>query len=223
MIEEEKTYNKLIKDLKNLPKVEAPKNFETELWRKINSSVEEKKPSFWEKFFSPRRFVPAAVVIASAVIIFFVVNINSDEVEDPLNLEPKLREDLVVAKNIPEESFVPLKKLEKKKESKSEVKKNIEVVPPQSSGAGNEMRLSKEGVQLKDEALEQVELKPESLKTDQAPIVGGNVAPAPVKTSTSDIKKDSLNFMQINLSPKEKQEVEQLKQRIQHSEKAKSK
>ncbi len=223
MIEEEKTYNKLIKDLKNLPKVNAPKNFETELWRKINSSVEEKEPSFWEKFFSPRRFVPAAAVIASAVIIFFVININSDETENPLNLEPKLREDLVVAKNIPEENIVPLKRSDKKRDSKSEAKKNIEIVQPQASGTVNEMRLSKEGDKLKDEALEQVELKPDSLKKEQAPIVGGNVLSAPVNASASDIKKDSLNFMQINLSPKEKQEIEQLKKRIQPSEKAKSK
>ena len=46
MNEEEKTYKKLLDDLKNLPKVDAPKNFETELLRKINSSELEKKRKF---------------------------------------------------------------------------------------------------------------------------------------------------------------------------------
>ena len=43
MNEEEKTYKKLLDDLKNLPKVDAHINFETELLRKINSSELEKK------------------------------------------------------------------------------------------------------------------------------------------------------------------------------------
>ena len=76
MNDEEKKYKRLIDDLKNLPKVDAPKNFETELLRKINSSEEIKKVSFWEKLLSPARLAPAALAIVSAVIIFFVVDIN---------------------------------------------------------------------------------------------------------------------------------------------------
>jgi len=92
----EEINKKLLDDLKNLPKVDAPKNFETELWRKINSSEKEIKESIWDKIFSPGKIAPAAVAVVSAVIIFFVVDVNSEEMEDPLNIEPRLREDLIV-------------------------------------------------------------------------------------------------------------------------------
>jgi len=110
MNEEEKTYKKLLDDLKNLPKVEAPKTFETELLRKINSSELKKKESFWDRLVSPGKLAPAAVAIASAAIIFFVVDINSEEMEDPLNIAPKLREDLVVIESIEEIPIAPLKR-----------------------------------------------------------------------------------------------------------------
>ena len=119
MNEEEKTYKKLLDDLKNLPKIDAPKNFETELLKKINLSEPEKKESFWDKILSPGKLAPAAVALASAAIIFFVVDINSEEMEDPLSIEPRLREDLVVVESFEEIPIAPLKKSERvKKESK---------------------------------------------------------------------------------------------------------
>lgn len=110
MNEEEKTYKKLLDDLKNLPKVDAPKNFETELLRKINSSELEKKESFWDRILTPGKLAPAAVALASAAIIFFVVDINSEEMEDPLNIAPRLREDLVIIESIEE---IPVEQLKK--------------------------------------------------------------------------------------------------------------
>ncbi|HEX9250904.1 MAG TPA: hypothetical protein VF870_01615, partial [Ignavibacteriaceae bacterium] len=117
MSEEEKTYKKLLDDLKNLPKIDAPKNFETELLRKINSSKEDKRESFWDKLLSPGKLTPAAVAIASAGIIFFVVDINSEKVEDPLNIAPKLREDIVVIQSLDE---IPVEQLKKSARVKEE-------------------------------------------------------------------------------------------------------
>ncbi|HMN23481.1 MAG TPA: hypothetical protein PKE38_03220, partial [Ignavibacteriaceae bacterium] len=94
MNNEEKINKKILDDLKNLPKVEAPKNFETELLRKINSSELEKKENFWDRLLSPAKLAPAAVAIVSAAIIFFVIDINPVEMEDPLNIAPRLREDI---------------------------------------------------------------------------------------------------------------------------------
>ncbi|MBK7500923.1 MAG: hypothetical protein IPI19_18055 [Ignavibacteriales bacterium] len=122
MNEEEKTYKKLLDDLKNLPKVDAPKNFETELLRKINSSELEKKESFWDRILTPGKLAPAAVALASAAIIFFVVDINSEEMEDPLNIAPRLREDLVIIESIEEIPVEQLKKSDRVKEEPSILK-----------------------------------------------------------------------------------------------------
>ncbi|MBP9582948.1 MAG: hypothetical protein KBE38_12380, partial [Ignavibacterium sp.] len=89
MNNEEKINKKILEDLKNLPKIEAPKNFETELLRKINSSELEKKENFWDRLLSPAKLAPAAVAIVSAAIIFFVIDINPVEMEDPLNIAPR--------------------------------------------------------------------------------------------------------------------------------------
>ena len=149
MNDEEKKYKRLIDDLKNLPKVEAPKYFETELLRKIDSSEEVKKVSFWEKLLSPARLAPAALAIVSSIIIFFIVDVNSEVMEDPLNIAPKLREDVAVLKTTQEipvelekKSFRQKEKVEEHSEGMLSKKKDI--APPLSKDKSNDVRLESE-------------------------------------------------------------------------------
>jgi len=87
-------YEKLIKDLKNLPKVDAPDDFEYKLMIKIqNGQFETSKV---EKDSSNRlwKFIPATAVVLSTVIIFFVVketavinqNPYMDGIDNPIAL-----------------------------------------------------------------------------------------------------------------------------------------
>ena len=220
MINEEKKHEKLIDDLKNLPKVNAPQNFEANLWRKINSSERENKESFWDKIFSPGKLVPAAVVIASAIIIFFVVDIKSTKPEDPLNIQPRMREDVIISEKVEDKNVEPLIEPEIRNGEKRELKKDIPQAKLKSSDADNEIMASREGTKFKDDVIEE-DSKEESLSTTESSVVGGAISPTAAKTSASDFKRDNLNFMQINLSVKEKQEVEKLKQQMQSSQKAK--
>lgn len=220
MINEEKKYEKLIDDLKNLPEVNAPQNFEANLWRKINSSENEKKESFWDKIFSPGKLVPAAVVIASAVIIFFMVDIKTAKPEDPLSIQPRMRDDVIISEKVEDKNVEPLIKQETKNDEKRELKKDIPQVKLKSSDADNEIMASREGTKFKDDVIEE-DSKEESLSTTESSIVGGAISPTAAKTSGPDFRKDNLNFMQINLSVKEKQEVEKLKQQMQSSQKVK--
>lgn len=221
MNDEEKTYKKLLDDLKNLPKIDAPKNFETELLRKINSSGYEKKESFWSKLISPGKLAPAAIAIASAAIIFFVVDINSNEIEDPLNIAPRLREDLVVIKSLDE---IPVQsqeesKREKKQSNAAEEKvietKEFETYSKPAEELENQLENKPLGLEksIADEIAKD-KSDSDSFKTE-AGILSGAVAPAPVTTSSSEISKDNLNFMQRNLSSEEKREVQQLKMKVQ--------
>jgi hypothetical protein len=222
MNEEEKTYKKLLDDLKNLPKIDAPKNFETELLRKINSSEPEKKESFWDKLLSPGKLAPAAIAIASAAIIFFVVDINSEEMEDPLNIAPRLREDLVVIESIEEIPVEPLKKSARVKEESKAVNKglieNNEVERQNQPTAGFEERSDKKSNAIEQSLADEFvsdESGLDSFKSEESRSLGGSAVPSPVTTSTSELSKDNLNFMQRNLSTEEKKEVQQLKMKVQ--------
>jgi hypothetical protein len=228
MNEEEKTYKKLLDDLKNLPKVDAPKNFETELLRKINSSELEKKESFWDKLLSPGKLAPAAVAIASAAIIFFIVDINSEEMEDPLNIAPRLREDIVAIEPIEEIQIEPLKKSERIKEKTKNLNEGIIETKEFEDGA-KKNEVLEEHSDLKSKSIEQSitdellsdKSDSDSFRTDETRSLGGNAAPAPVTSGVSEISKDNLNFRQRNISTEEKKEVQQLKMKVQTEKSAK--
>ena len=100
--ENSQQYNEIIKTLKGLQKVKAPANFEADLMRRINSGKYEKERSFWEKFLLPSRLIPSAALGLAAVIVFFVLNINSTPAENPLLMPPRVREDVVAAKDLPD-------------------------------------------------------------------------------------------------------------------------
>lgn len=251
MNEEEKTYKKLLDDLKNLPKIDAPKNFETELLRKINSSEPEKKESFWDKLLTPGKLAPAAVALASAAIIFFVVDINSEEMEDPLNIAPRLREDLVVFESIEKIPDAPLQKSGRVKEESKAVNKELietdEVEKPDQPTAGFEERFNKKSNEIEQsltDGLVTDESDLDSFKSKETRSLGGSTAPSastlaseiskadsferemkrerdeihnlPVlQSSSGNLSKDNINFMQRNLSTEEKKEVQQLKMKVQ--------
>jgi hypothetical protein len=221
MINEEKKYEKLVDDLKNLPKVNAPQNFESNLWRKINSSEDFRKESFWNKIISPSKLIPAGVVIASAVIIFLLIDIKPNQPEDPLNIQPRIREDIVAVEKFEIKTAEPLKKSRKRKEEKRTLDEDKSQGKIEPGNTDNEIMLSKGGEGFRDEVTAK-NSEEESLKTSQNNPSAGVVLPTAEAASAHELKKDNLNFMQINLTAKEKQEVERLKQRAQASEKAKS-
>lgn len=223
MNDEEKKYKRLIDDLKNLPKVDAPKNFETELLRKINSSEEIKKVSFWEKLLSPARLAPAALAIVSAVIIFFVVDINSEVMEDPLSIAPKLREDLAILKTT-QEVPIELKKQSVRQKEKVEIKSEEiisdkkDIAPPLFRDKGNEVRLESETdikEQLVADELQAGISDSDSYISNETKSLGESVVPSTINAPSTEISKDNLNFLQRNLSSEEKMEVQQLKMKVQ--------
>jgi len=99
--DEESRYKQAIDVLKQLPKVNAPLNFESSLMRRINSeNYEERKESFWDILLTPSRLIPTAAMAALAVILLFVVNTSQVQQADPLSLAPRIRDD-AQANNIP--------------------------------------------------------------------------------------------------------------------------
>lgn len=217
MDEHNKNIDKLINDLKNLPKVNTPVNFEDKLWDKI-SSLESRKESFWKNIFSQKRIIPAAVAVASAVIIFFIIDIKSTEVEDPLNMQPRMREDVILVKDYDDIDIV-----RERPELKEIPEKNLTQEKPQSSLRSNEseknIKLGKEKSSANDNAITEGE-KPESLMKKKSDVISEGIHSGAL--SAPEPQKDNFNFMQIKLSEKQKKEVELLKQRLQSAESVKS-
>ena len=114
--DDELKYKNVISTLKNLPEVNAPSNFEADLMRRINSgNYEIEKQSFWKKIFLPARLIPSAALAVGAVILLFFLNINSDENENPLLADPKIRQDIIQTEDF---SNVDLNSQTEKKSSK---------------------------------------------------------------------------------------------------------
>jgi hypothetical protein len=88
---EEKKFEKLINDLNNLRKVEAPDNFEFKLQTKLqNLSDEEYLPTK-----RPNKLIPAFALASIVVLLFIIYRPFADEYEDPFQIQPQVREDII--------------------------------------------------------------------------------------------------------------------------------
>lgn len=89
---DEQKFNRLIQDLKNLPKIKAEENFEYNLMIKIqNKNFDLSIPE--RAFIFNRRLVPAAVFAFSVLVLFFIVSEPGTGLENPLLSDPPVRAD----------------------------------------------------------------------------------------------------------------------------------
>ncbi len=232
---EEKKYEKLIKDLKNLQQVKAHANFEADLMRRINAekyAPEEK--SFWGKIFLPSRLIPSLGLAAAAVVVFLVVNINSEEMDNPFLIEPRLREDIIEVTDL--DSYKG-KTVELKKEQPVEKRDNADDIKMKDkdfiksnedrSLVGREEESETETIieqppLVSDEKLTEVKTTaPESTIAD----LTGEIEPTETTSEMATgmaITKEELNFRQVQLSEKEQQEVDELRMKVQSMQKLKT-
>ncbi len=194
----EDRFNKqLLDDLKNLPKVSAPENFEEELWKKIYTK-EDRKESYWQKIFSLNKFIPATATLAAVIIIFFLITNNSSDYEDPFMIEPPVRTDIITVSN--EDSGVTNMIERKQKTDQQEWESN------QFSKRNNEEN----------------SLSPEidSSSKDKTEIpAAASQSPTVINDQVENfIDKEELNFLKRTVTEQEKQEIIELKKKIKASE-----
>jgi hypothetical protein len=233
MENDEKKYEDVIKALKGLQQVNAPANFEADLQRRISqekSSKEEMK-SFWQNIFVPARLIPSLGLVAVAVVMFFVVDTNSEEMDNPFLIEPRVREDVFAVTEFEE--------VEKKQEELSK-QKSLKKESPLIEQRTNEGQLrssedkfvtgrEKGGEILTDE---KDMARDESFSADNLAVADSlvtNVTESPqptVPTVTGSeivtgqaITKEELNFRQVQLNAEQQKVVNQLKNQVQSVEK----
>lgn len=197
---DEKINKKLLDDLKNLPKVSAPDNFDEMLWEKIYSG-EEKKESFWQKIFTTNKLIPAAT-FAAVIIIFFLIRSNNNDYEDPFMIEPPVREDIITISN--DDIGVSSMIEQKQKTEQQELRTN----ESEKSGLKKESAKPEKDSSLKDNLTE----------PSSAPQTLSKTADAVNDDVQFEIDKEELNFLKRNLSEQEKQEILELKRKIKASE-----
>jgi len=220
--DDDKKYSNLIKDLNQLQEVKAPADFEAELMRKINSEkyIEQKGQSIWSKIFLPSRLIPSAGLAAAAVIVFFVVTLNPEELEDPLQMEPRVREDII--------KVVDYNEVKLKREDKKIDKDIIDESPLEKRTVTTESSVTEDkgsGRRMEEEVIESFTDDEMIADIDSVPtesMITGTTQPITLPTEGETematglaISKENLNFRQIQLSEEEQEVVEQLKQKVQ--------
>jgi len=93
---DEVRYEKIVRLLRQMPKVTAPPNFESDLMRRINSRDfnEKFKVRWWDRLFLPSRLIPAAAFGLSIIAVFYFLNFNTIERDNPFLAKPKIIENV---------------------------------------------------------------------------------------------------------------------------------
>ncbi len=209
MNDDEKKYNEVIKTLKGLQKLKAPPNFEADLKRKLNAekSVKEEKRKI-KRFFTPSRLIPSFGLAAAAIVIFLMVNTNSEEADNPFLMEPKIREDVVLVSD-KNESVIPEDNLNEKSDL---VEKDI-FADKKNSGIRSEKLLKERSSD--NDLLAGREFSPsESTLTAETEITTTDEVSAPLATGIA-IRKSGLNFRQVYHTKEEKKKILELKKKFQ--------
>ena len=220
--DDDKKYSDLIKNLNQLQEVKAPADFEAELMRKINSDKfkEIKGQSIWSKIFLPSRLIPSAGLAAAAIIVFFVVTLNPEELEDPLQMEPRVREDII--------KVVDYNEVKLEREDKKIDKDIIDEAPLEKRTTMTESSVTEDkgsGRRMEEEVIESFtddEMIADIDSVPTEPMITGTTEPITLPTEGETematglaISKENLNFRQIQLSEEEQKVVEQLRQKVQ--------
>jgi len=206
---DEKKYDDVIRTLKSLQQVKAPPNFEVDFKRKLNEEkFRGKSKRSIKDFLVPSRLIPSFGIAGAAIVAFLIININSEEAENPFMIEPKAREDIITVGEV-ELQEVPDGGRSKEMEDvdKNDVvdRKNKEV--KREGLYGNEF-------QDKNIVAESESFKPESTLTEESDIVTTDEFSAPSATGLA-IRKSGLNFRQIKPTDDEQKEIQKLKKKIQ--------
>ena len=200
-------YKEVIDSLRNLRKIQVPNNFETDLMRKINSTQAEKQKSLFDLIFSPVKLIPSAALIATAVILIFVVNNHSTEIEDPFSIEPRMREDLLISKvpiTLSSESTDDLKK--ETEDISTTDKKSLPESKPFEKTTTPSTSIKTEDSQLL------IGKNEEEYSQENDELVTSTI---PSKDSkSSSIPKPNLNFKQIKLTDSSRIEIAKLKENV---------
>lgn len=209
MTEDEKKYEDVISTLKGLQQVKAHPNFEADLKRRLNTEkyAKEKRNGF-RKLLMPSRIIPSFGLAAAAIIVFMIININSEDADNPFLMEPKVREDVLLISEI-DDAELPEGNLSG--ENGGAVEERVEENTRKEKSSGT----IKDESSVDENLIASREFSPaESTLTNETDAVEKEEFSAPPATGFA-IKKSGLNFRQVNLTEIQQKEIVELKKKVQ--------
>ena len=217
MMDDEKKYDDLIKTLKGLQQVKAPPNFEADLKRKLNEEKLEHKPKRGVRdFFIPSKLIPSFGIVGAVLVVFLILNLNSEQAENPLMIEPKVREDIFMVEEI-DLLNVP----DPEKSVRMDANEGKDIVDKKNPELGREGTYEDNIKESGSIIAESEPLLPESTLTDKSEITTSDEYSSPRATGLA-IRKSGLNFRQINPTEVEQEEIQKLKRNVQLKSKQKN-
>ena len=202
--EKDKEFEGVIKTLKELQQLKAPANFETNLMRKINAgNFPQEAGSWWSRFLVPKKFIPSAALAIAAVLLLFVLKPGSGESDNPFNVQPRVRKDIITSTQLSSANKVD-KELQKMTEETKENGENN--ISKQNQDIAKSEVPGKRTLSTKKFGSEE----PESLYTSQ----GYEAVSSLNNFDFYGISKNGLNFRQVNLTQNEKREINRLKENL---------
>lgn len=213
MTNENKKYDELIGTLKNLQKVKAHPNFEADLKRRLNSEKFDEPVKQRRRFWVSSRLVPTFGLAVAAIVVIFLIDLNSGEADNPFLIEPRVRKDIIVVTN-EGVNDIPEKKLTEK-----EKKPEVELFSDRTDSDEKQEMRSKEKT---DKSLlsESGVTSPESTSINEEETTAEDEVSTELATGIA-IRKSGLNFRQIKQTKLEKEQILKLKKKVQMRDKTK--
>ncbi len=182
----------------------------------------------------PSRLIPSLGLVAVAVVVFFVMDTNSEEMDNPFLIEPRVREDVFAVADYEElekkqDELSKQKSLKKEeptveqRKTESQLKSSEDKMISGREKAGEIEGLTDEKDLAKDQSivadnLAEVESSLTVVTETPQPTVPAEVNAGMVTGQA--ITKEELNFRQVQLSTEEQKVVNELKNQVQSLEKA---
>ena len=204
--EKDNEFEGVIKTLKELQQVKAPINFESNLMRRINIEDfrEEKTENWLSRIFVPKTFIPSAVLAVIAVLILFVIKPGYNEIENPFNVKPKIRKDIITTTSqLSDEKKIDkeLQEMTGNDKINNSFNQKTEITKSESQHKNNynarKFQVDKPGTSYYSEP--------------QYEVVAASANP-----DFYGVNKNGLNFRQVNLNRNERIELNKLKENLIH-------
>jgi hypothetical protein len=206
--EDNTEYRDVIKTLNQLQEVKARKGFEADLMRRINSEEADVPEISSRGLFDLSRLVPAAALAVTAVLLIFVLDHTGITPDNPLNTAPRERQEVTAytqKDNISQERKTLKTEGNASQQDIAGIQKDKVNETESKPAVKSEQNLKRPGT-LSDES------------TAGKKTGGGQFITAKFNSdriTNYPVSKAGLNFRQVNLSNKQKKQLDQMKEKLE--------
>lgn len=205
---DDKKYQDVINTLGELQQVKAPKGFEADLMRRINSEEPAVTKPYWQNIFIPSRLIPTAALAITALLLIFVLDHSAISQDNPLMTTPRERQEVTITAKTgitaPERNA-----LKNEEFSAQQGVSGIQKDEDKIAATERAVKTKPEGQRVKRPAVKRAE----GNTNNSGRFITANFTSD--RINNYPVNKAGLNFRQINLSNEQKMRLDQLKEKME--------